>query len=120
MAAGQGASQADYSSWPIKELHRFLQERGQDAAGIVDKSDLVAKVREVASRGPEGADDPALQVPRGYSYDAGTGYYYSPETSMYYDASSGGFFSSQSQKWYAFSAESGEFIEWAQPGQTPS
>ncbi|KAK9806523.1 hypothetical protein WJX73_006788 [Symbiochloris irregularis] len=115
--AVQESSQVDYSSWPIKELRRFLQERGQDAAGIVDKSDLVAKVKEVASRGPEGADDPALQVPQGYSYDAGTGYYYSPESSLYYDASSGGFYSSQAQKWYAFNAESGEFAEWAQSGQ---
>jgi hypothetical protein len=34
----------DYSSWPIKELRRFLTERGQDPSGIVEKDDLVAKV----------------------------------------------------------------------------
>ncbi len=35
----------DYASWPIKELRRFLTERGQDPAGIVEKADLVARVR---------------------------------------------------------------------------
>ena len=34
----------DYSSWPVKELRRFLVERRQDPTGIVEKADLVAKV----------------------------------------------------------------------------
>jgi len=94
-AAAAGGTGADaYASWPIKELRRFLQERGQvsffwggggggthphapththpphcltvdamqpppppnlglqDTAGIVEKEDLVAQVREVAARGP--------------------------------------------------------------------
>lgn len=38
------AEQVDYSSWPIKELRRFLTERTQDPTGIVEKDDLVAKV----------------------------------------------------------------------------
>ena len=42
--APEAAEEVDYASWPIKELRRFLTERGSDAAGIVDKADLVAKV----------------------------------------------------------------------------
>ncbi len=37
----------DYSSWPVKELARFLKERGVDPAGIVEKAELVSKVKEV-------------------------------------------------------------------------
>jgi hypothetical protein len=43
----------------------------QDGAGIVDKTDLVAKVKEAAAAGPEGA------APEGYIFDAATGYYLS-------------------------------------------
>lgn len=38
------AEQVDYSAWPIKELRRFLTERGKDPSGIVEKADLVAQV----------------------------------------------------------------------------
>ena len=39
------AAEADgYADWPVKELRRFLTERGHDLAGIVDKVELVAKV----------------------------------------------------------------------------
>lgn len=38
----------EYGSWPVKELRRFLQERGVDVAGIVEKEELVSKVKEVA------------------------------------------------------------------------
>jgi len=40
-AAGDGV---DYSSWPVKELRRFLTERGADSSNIVEKGDLVAQV----------------------------------------------------------------------------
>ena len=39
--------EVDYSAWPVKELARFLKERGHDPAGLVEKADLVAKVKEV-------------------------------------------------------------------------
>ena len=39
--------EVDYSAWPVKELARFLKERGHDPTGIVEKADLVAKVKEV-------------------------------------------------------------------------
>ena len=39
----------DYSSWPVKELIRFLRERGVDSAGITEKSELVSHVAEVQS-----------------------------------------------------------------------
>lgn len=44
-AAAPAQDADDYASWPVKELRRFLQERGMDLGGIVDKSELVAKVR---------------------------------------------------------------------------
>lgn len=90
-----------------------MQERGQDAIGIVDKVDLVAKVQELAAKGPEGADE-ADAVPSGYTFDPVSRYFYSPEADMYYDPSSGGFFSSTTQKWYTYSAETGQFVEWQQ------
>lgn len=40
----QEAEQVDYRTWPVKELRRFLTERGEDPSGIVEKNDLVAKV----------------------------------------------------------------------------
>ena len=42
-----GATEVDYASWPVKELARFLKERGIDPTGIVEKAELVAKVIEV-------------------------------------------------------------------------
>lgn len=43
-SAAKEAEQVDYATWPIKELRRFLTERGVDASGIVEKADLVAQV----------------------------------------------------------------------------
>ena len=56
----------DYASWPIKELRRFLTERGEDSSGCTEKAELAAKVRAVAERGPEGADE-LPQIPAGDS-----------------------------------------------------
>ena len=42
----QEADQVDYSSWPVKELRRFLTERGVDPSSIVEKSDLVSQARQ--------------------------------------------------------------------------
>ena len=42
--------EVDYAAWPIKELRRFLTERGQDPAGIVEKADLVARVRVLSPK----------------------------------------------------------------------
>lgn len=39
--------EADYSGWPVKELSRFLKERGVDPSGMIEKADLVKKVAEV-------------------------------------------------------------------------
>ena len=44
-AAVPEADQVDYSSWPVKELRRFLTERGVDPSGIVEKNDLVSQAR---------------------------------------------------------------------------
>lgn len=43
----------------------------QDSAGIIEKEDLIAKVKEVAAAGPEG------EAPAGYVFDAASGYYVS-------------------------------------------
>ncbi|GAB4814666.1 hypothetical protein N2152v2_001712 [Parachlorella kessleri] len=105
--AGDGT---DYDSWPIKELRRFLTERGQDAAGIIDKADLVTKVKEVAA-----ADSAAAaEAPPGYAFDPASGYWYSSESGLYWDASSGGFYNGESGKWYSYDASKQEFVEWTQ------
>lgn len=47
-AAAAGAAEGegvDYSIWPVKELRRFLTERGVDSSSIVEKGDLVNQVR---------------------------------------------------------------------------
>ena len=43
--AVQEADRVDYSSWPVKELRRFLTERGVDPSSIVEKNDLVSQAR---------------------------------------------------------------------------
>ncbi len=47
----------------------------QDAAGIIDKVDLVAKVRDAAAA----ASASAAQAPPGYAFDPSTGYWYSED-----------------------------------------
>ncbi len=47
--AAPEAERMDYSAWPVKELRRFLTERGKDSSGIVEKADLVAQVGSPAS-----------------------------------------------------------------------
>ena len=42
----------------------------QDANGLIEKSELAEKVKEVASQGPEGQ---ASTAPAGYTYDAASG-----------------------------------------------
>ncbi|KAI7844013.1 hypothetical protein COHA_002550 [Chlorella ohadii] len=106
-AKQQQADETDYSSWPVKELRRFLTERGVDSAGIIEKDDLIAKVKEVAAAGPEG------EAPAGYSFDAATGYWRSADTGMYWDASSGGFYNPVDSKWYSWDDGKQQFVEWA-------
>lgn len=56
-------------------LSVFIFLHPQDSAGITEKTDLVAKVREVAA-----ADSAAAaQAPPGYAYDPATGYWFSEE-----------------------------------------
>eukprot|EP00887_Chlorella_sp_A99_P003863 scaffold11.g3863.t1 len=82
----------DYGSWPIKELRRFLTERGVDPSSIVEKGDLVAR------------------APAGYAYDPSTGMWYSGDAGMYWDPKSGGFYSQGC--WYAWDAGEQRFVEW--------
>ena len=171
-APAEPSADVDYSTWPVKELKRFLTERGevcslssvfdpqlsafctgssisgahdcshyiwalassrqtsylekvistvwstddrrqhrmlrhQDASQIVEKDDLVARVKAVASRGPEGEEAAA---PAGYELDPASGYYYSTAAGMYYDASSGGYY--DGTKWYSFDSASQQLTEW--------
>ncbi len=38
------SEEVDFSGWSIKDLRRYLEERGIDEAGAVEKEELVAKV----------------------------------------------------------------------------
>jgi CD2 antigen cytoplasmic tail-binding protein 2 len=111
----------DYASWPIKELRRFLQERGVDPSGIVEKGELVAKVKETAEKSGNKAENLTTgknaQAPAGYAFDPSSGMWYSAESAMYWDSNSGGFYNPASEKWYSFS-EKGEWVEWPSTGTT--
>jgi len=107
----------DYSSWPIKELRRFLEERGVDPSGIVEKGELVAKVLEASTRGNKGSLGKAAaaavhaQAPAGYAFDPSSGMWHSAESGMFWDSNTGGFYNPADGKWYSFSAE-GNWVEW--------
>ncbi|KAK9818356.1 hypothetical protein WJX72_011218 [[Myrmecia] bisecta] len=107
-SSGQDA-EVDYSRWPIKELQRFLRERGVDSTGIVDKAELVAKVKEAAAKGPEGE---VAAAPPSYVFDPNTGYFYSSAADMFWDANTGGFYSSNTGLWYSFDEASQQFVQW--------
>jgi len=47
---GAAVDEDTYAEWPVKELQRFLTERGCDTAGIIDKAELVAEARPRRSR----------------------------------------------------------------------
>ncbi len=101
----------DYGAWPIKELRRFLMERGQDPGGIVEKGELVAKVREAAKKM---ASSLAPAAPPGYVYDPASGYWYGEASGLFWDAKSGGFYSAESGKWFSWDGARHEFMEWKQ------
>ena len=96
----------DYSAWPIKELRRFLQERGQDVRGTVEKADLAAQAAAAAAQGPAGN---AADAPAGFRFDPASGYHSNPDTGMYWDSTSGGFCDSSSGKWYTFDGQ--QYVE---------
>ncbi|WIA19510.1 hypothetical protein OEZ85_004121 [Tetradesmus obliquus] len=103
-AAAPAAAAVDYSSWPVKELRRFLSERGMDSSSIVEKQELVAMVAKAAE------SSAAVAPPPGYRFDPSSGFYHSSESGMYWDASSGGFYSEG--KWYSYDEAAGQFVEW--------
>lgn len=87
----------DFSGWPISELKRFLQERGENTEGFVEKDDLVKKAAEIASKGPEGD---IAGAPDGFVYDPNSGYFYSSDSGMYYDVATGSSYVISTGKWY--------------------
>ena len=78
----------------------------QDPSGIVEKGDLVARVKAAADQGPEG-EVPA--APPGYEFDAASGYFWSSASNLYYDAASGGYY--DGSKWYSYDAATQQFAE---------
>ena len=58
--AVQEADRVAYSSWPVKELRRFLTERGVDPSGIVEKAELVSQARQRAKLACHRTDDEGL------------------------------------------------------------
>ena len=111
MQAESSEPATDYSSWPVKELRRFLQERGRDISGTVEKADLVAQVTAAAASGPDGGN---IEAPAGFQFDPSSGYFSNPETGMYWDSSSGAFCDGVSGKWYSLDASSRQYVEWPQ------
>ncbi|KAL3136915.1 hypothetical protein ABBQ32_006522 [Trebouxia sp. C0010 RCD-2024] len=107
----QEEPEVDYHSWPIKELRRFLTERGMDCAGIVEKRELADKVKEAAAQGPQGQ---GAAVPAGYAYDPSSGYHYNADTQMYFDSKTGAYYSGADSKWYLYDASAQQFQEWQQ------
>jgi len=79
----------------------------QDPTGIVEKGDLVSRVRAAAEVGPEGEPSSA---PPGYTFDNASGYYWSSSAQLYYDAASGGYY--DGSKWYSYDNDSSAFVEW--------
>lgn len=114
--ANRNGDETDFSSWPIKELRRFCKEKGVNVDDIVEKSDLIEKTKEAASRIPitaarivPGERD---QPPPGYVFDSKSKYYFSQESGMYWDAHSGGFYNPTDGKWYGWQVGSG-WIPWS-------
>ena len=60
VVAVQEADQVDYSSWPVKELRRFLTERGEDPSSIVEKIELVSRVCQCTKLVRHGTDAEGL------------------------------------------------------------
>ncbi|KFM25007.1 CD2 antigen cytoplasmic tail-binding protein 2 [Auxenochlorella protothecoides] len=104
----EASAAAHYAAWPVKELRRFLTERGQDPRGIVEKDELVARVAAAAAEMAAAVPTP----PQGYVYDPASKFWYSAASGMHWDAKSGGFYSGESGKWYVWDASSQQFVEW--------
>lgn len=106
------ADTVDYSSWPIKELRRFLEERKVPTTGLVEKSDLVAKVEEAVAAMSTGTTTDPFSAPPGYVFDPASGYFHSMEAGMYYDPNSGGYCQASTGQWYTLDA-AGQFQAYA-------
>lgn len=86
----------------------------QDTSGIIEKSDLVARVKQTAAASKQKGknDQAAYHVPPGYVYDPSSQMWYSEESQMYFDTKSGGFCSAADGKWYSYDGESGSWVAW--------
>ena len=98
----EGQQQEDFSSWPVKDLKKFLEDKGIDSHMYVEKAELVAEAARAACLGQR-----SHPVPLGYSYDAESGYWYSSEQSMYFDQASGLYY--RNERWYAWDSSHRKF-----------
>lgn len=110
-----GVDKTDYGSWPVKELKRFLIERGIDCSNIVEKGELVAAAKKAGAKN-EGDKAAAMGsgsalAPPGYAFDPGSGLWRNTESGMYWDSKTGGFYNSSDGKWFSYSAQ-GQWVEW--------
>lgn len=96
-ALGEDPS-ADYSSWPVKEIARFLKENAVDATVIVEKGELVslaleteARLRREAREALGSTSTPNNPPPHGFVLDPTSGFYHNAASQMYFDGESGAF-----------------------------
>lgn len=100
----------DYSSWPVKEISRFLKENGVDPSGIVEKGELVSLAQKTEKMMRKEAEE-ALKTsqlnttapnvpPPGYVFHPESGFYHNAESQMYFDSNSGAFW--DGSRWLAF------------------
>ena len=66
---------------------------------------------QLASEGPEGANEQNSSAPIGFVWDPISSYYVCPESGMYYDPSSEFYFSSEDGRWYYLDSYTNKFVE---------
>uniref|UniRef100_A0A7S2VV17 OCRE domain-containing protein n=1 Tax=Chlamydomonas chlamydogama TaxID=225041 RepID=A0A7S2VV17_9CHLO len=105
----------DFSSWPIKELKRYLQEHGVDPSRFVEKSDLAARAGEVeaAAAAESAAQAAVFSAPPGYVFDPSTGYFQNAETGLYFDGNTGAYYNGSTGQWLHYDPSSGELVPWS-------
>jgi hypothetical protein len=101
--AAEASGDVDYTSWPVSELKRMLQEAGVDVAGMTEKEGLVEAAKAVEkARGVH-------EVPVGFVMDPNSGYFFNFESGWYFHAESGSFY--KDGKWYGKDEITGELWE---------
>ncbi len=87
----------------------------KDATGFVEKSELVAKIKEVAASEKPTAGAASSNAPPGYAFDPTSSMWWSSDSGMYWDPKSGGFYNPSDSKWYSY--VDGAWVEWPAAGE---